>query len=114
MGNYGDAFGIALAEQLRAERSAARLSQRKLAELTGMSEQTVMRYLNGTRDIPMSNLADLAHALGLSVQTVVERAEQRIPGAGNVTPIDVRRARQDDLKAVATPLDDESDEGYDG
>jgi hypothetical protein len=48
-----------------------------------MSEQTVMRYLNGVRDIPMIALGDISAALGLSVQTVVERALQRLGPAAS-------------------------------
>ena len=78
MGNYGSSFGTAVAEQLRAERSAKKMSQRRLAELADMSEQSVMRYLVGIRDIPITALADIAEALDLTVQTVIERAAQRM------------------------------------
>lgn len=82
MGEYGDLFGKAVAEQLRAERSAARLTQKQLAERAGMSDQSVMRYLNGTRDIPIAALADIANALGVSVEVIVERATQRLRQRG--------------------------------
>lgn len=84
MGNYGEAFGAAVAKQLQAERAVAKLSQKRLGELAGMSEQSVMRYLNGVRDIPMTALADLSEAMGLSVEAVIDRAIQRMPGDDNV------------------------------
>lgn len=49
-----------------------------LAELSGTSERTMIRYLNGERDIPVTTLSMMADALGLSPADIFTRAIERI------------------------------------
>jgi len=73
----GRAEAQALAAQLRAERAAAGLTIDQLSEASGVPKQTLMRYLKGTRDIPMSTFYALAEGLGLPAETILARAEGR-------------------------------------
>lgn len=79
MGIYTDHLPAAVAAQLRAERAVAGLTYDGLANATGMSKFTVMRYLKGERQIPLPEFAALAEALGLTPQELMARAMERIP-----------------------------------
>lgn len=78
MNNYGLEIQTAIAEVLRAERAIAGMTQAEMAERAGMTEQTVGRYLRGTRDIPLFALASMCKGLGLSMSAVIDQAEQRL------------------------------------
>lgn len=78
MGKYGDNLASAVAEQLRAERAAANLTQKELAEKAGLKEQSVMRYLNGVREPNAGQLGALCDALGITPQDLMMRAVDRI------------------------------------
>lgn len=62
-------------------RAAAGLSQRALAELTGISQPTLSRVVSGQRTAKMPELVDIAWATGVTVAelagtgTVAERVE---------------------------------------
>lgn len=75
-----DALTSAVAATLRAERAAAQLSQRELAERAGIGYQTVMRMEKGDRPaaLTVGHLAAVCAVLGLSISELVERAEQRL------------------------------------
>lgn len=79
MGIYTDHLPAAVAEQLRAERAAKGITYDRLAQLTGMSKFTVMRYLKQERSIPLPEFAALSEALGLAPVEVMRRAMERIP-----------------------------------
>ena len=79
MGIYGDHLATVVAQQLQAERAIKGWSYRALAEAAGMKEQTVMRYLTGRRDIPITEVGLLADALDLTPADLLGRAIQRIP-----------------------------------
>lgn len=72
------AYQAAVAEQLTAERAARGLTIDSLAASAGIHRSSVIRYLDGERDIKMSALFAMAGALGLSVPELLLRAEQRI------------------------------------
>lgn len=72
------AYQDAIAEQLRAERAARGLTIDGLAAEAGIHRSSVIRYLDGERDIKMSALFAMAGALGLTVPELLTRAEQRI------------------------------------
>lgn len=80
MGIDGKKYAEAIAAELRAERAAKtpRLTVEALGERAGLHKQTLLRYLNGTRDIPMPVFYDLAQALGVNPIELVERAERRL------------------------------------
>lgn len=67
-----------MARQIKAERAAAGWTQAELAERIGKDKQTVMRYEAGTRDVPVSQLGQLAHAFSISPQELLGRAVDRI------------------------------------
>lgn len=79
MGIYGEHLTNAVREQLQAERGVKGWSYRQLADRAGMTEQTVMRRLTGKREIPVNDLGDMAHALGISPESLLMRAVERIP-----------------------------------
>jgi len=79
MGIYGDNLSTVVAQQLQAERAIKGWSYRALAEAAGLKEQSVMRYLTGKRDIPMTEVGLMADALGLTPADLLRRAIDRIP-----------------------------------
>jgi transcriptional regulator with XRE-family HTH domain len=80
MGNYGTDIQAALVTQIKAEMAARDLKQSDLAEKSGIPTSTLHRYLNGSRDIPMPQVIEMASALNLSILELVERAQRRLDG----------------------------------
>jgi transcriptional regulator with XRE-family HTH domain len=78
MGKYADNLASAVAAQLRAERGAADLTYKELAERAGLKEQSVMRYLTEKREPTVDQLGALCDALGLTPQELMVRAVERI------------------------------------
>lgn len=78
MGTYGNNLATVIAQQLRAERAAAGLTHKELAERAGLKEQSVIRYLTEKRDIDTPTLGALCDALNLTPQELVVRAVDRI------------------------------------
>lgn len=78
MRKYGERLQEATGRQIKAERAALGMTQAELAEKIGKEKQSVMRYENGKRDIPLDDLALIARAFSLSVVELLGRAEQRI------------------------------------
>lgn len=74
----------ALAKAANAERGAAGMTIKELAEKTGISERTLIRLLNSERDIRVNQLAAFAKVFEMSpVQIRLARREspsfQRFP-----------------------------------
>lgn len=80
MGNYGEDIQAALVMQIKAEMAARDWRQPNLAEKADIPTSTLHRYLNGTRDIPMPMVLNMARALNLSLIELVQRAERRLEG----------------------------------
>jgi len=80
MGNYGTDIQAALVTQVKAEMAARDWKQSDLAEKSGIPTSTLHRYLNGSRDIPMPQVIEMASALNLSILELVERAQRRLDG----------------------------------
>ena len=78
MGDYGVRFSAAVAAELRAQRARACVSYDALAATTGLAKSTVLNYLKGYRDIPMTAFADLCRALEISQSEVFEAAERAL------------------------------------
>ena len=78
MGTYGDAYSVAVAAELRAERSRKQITVDALAGATGLAKSTVLNYLNAKRDIPVPALMELCQALGVSPRVIFDRAEEAI------------------------------------
>lgn len=77
MSNERSPLSAAFAEQLRAERGAARLSQGDLATRAGLSLATIKRLEANTREMDTDQLDRICRALGLSILDFVVRAEER-------------------------------------
>lgn len=77
MGTYGEDLQAAIVAQLQAERAVARLTYAELGNRAKIKEQTIMRYLTGKRDMPMTALLDICRALELEPRNLVVLAEER-------------------------------------
>lgn len=87
-------INAALAAELRAERAAQQMTVDALAERSGVPKRTLIRLLNAERAIAVEPLCDIAGAFGVSVTTLVGRAERRLSEqeraeTASVTPIGV-------------------------
>lgn len=67
----------AVAAQIRAERAATGLTQAQVIERSEMARTTYLRVEDGTRPVDMTQIEAISRALGISVTTLVARAEQR-------------------------------------
>lgn len=76
--NARSAEARAIAETIRAERAAKGLSQKQLAEAIGISQQGLLRYEKGQRDISTADLMRIAAALGMSFSTLARRLQDRL------------------------------------
>lgn len=76
MTDYGDAFNAAVAEVLRLERVMKRITIAELAERSGLGVNSVKRYLDGERPIPLPAFRNLCGALGVDPLVIIERGEQ--------------------------------------
>lgn len=65
----------ALAKAVNAERGAAGMTIKELAEKTGISERTLIRLLNSERDIRVNQLAAFAKVFNITPVKLVEEAE---------------------------------------
>ncbi|WP_442892934.1 helix-turn-helix domain-containing protein [Arthrobacter sp. USHLN218] len=54
------------------------MTVRELADASGVTEQSLLRYLNEKRDIPVPVLYQICEGLKVSVHEVVRRAELRL------------------------------------
>ena len=70
-----DAAILAVAAHLRAERGRANLKQTDLAELTGLSINTIQRLENGEREMKLSQLFPIAAALGIEPGVFIDDAQ---------------------------------------
>lgn len=67
----------AVAAQLRAERAAREMTIDSLSATSGIPKQTLMRYLKGTRDIPIAAFYAIAEGLGIGADVLLDRAQRR-------------------------------------
>ena len=74
------ALSAAFAEQMRAERAAARISQADLSKRTTISLSTIKRLEMNEREMDTDQLARICAALGVSIVDFVMRAEVRRGG----------------------------------
>lgn len=70
-------LSAAFAEQLRAERAAARMSQADLAKKSGVSPATIKRLELNDREMNTDQLDRLCRALGVTIVEFVTRASNR-------------------------------------
>ncbi|WP_395703767.1 helix-turn-helix domain-containing protein [Aquabacterium sp.] len=69
---------------LRAEMRAAGVTYRQLAQRIGMSESSIKR-LFGQRDMALSRLAQICHAVGVSMEDVLRQSADLTPRADTLT-----------------------------
>lgn len=88
-----DTIRETIAATVRAELAARNISGSEAARLSGISYQTLRRYLDGTRDFPVPALYQVAEAIGVNPSLLISRATERMSDMPpNVTPIGGRNA----------------------
>ena len=70
-------WSAAIAETIRAERAARKLSQAELAQKAGIPRVTYIRYETGERRPNVVQVAQIAEALGMPLSTFARRIEDR-------------------------------------
>lgn len=109
---YETAYLQALAATLRAERAAADLTFEELAELSGVSKSSLLRFEKGTRDPSIGTLTKIAQALGKTPVYLAVHAESRLANPSlpdavippdQVARIDQLSAQRRDRDASRTP-----------
>lgn len=76
-GEHRKPWADAVRWELRRLIAEQHLRQTDLAELTGLSQSTVSRLLNGTQDICLEHLDRLAEALGTTPLLIIVEARRR-------------------------------------
>ncbi|WP_161512738.1 helix-turn-helix domain-containing protein [Actinomyces howellii] len=91
-------LNAAVAAELRAERSAQKMTIDILAARSGIPKRTLLRLLNAERGVTLASLFAIASALTVDVVVIVQRAEERLArdeegavGAGSVTALPTSR-----------------------
>lgn len=82
MNTYGDRLEAALATEIRVELASLGMEQKGLAEKAGIERATMSRYLTHKRSIPMPTFFALAEALGVTPQSLMQRAADRVASVG--------------------------------
>lgn len=84
LGHYGymsteqDQFTLALARELRIAHDDSPLATRKeLSAASGIPPRSLKRYLDGEREVPLTELRSLARTLGVSLTAMLDRADER-------------------------------------
>lgn len=62
---------LALVEEAKQRRKSQRLTQRRLAQLAGVSTPTVSRFENGEKDIQLSSITSILGVLGMLDERVL-------------------------------------------
>ena len=78
------AFFVQLGARIAQLRKAAGITQVQMAEVLGMSQQTVNSYEVGRRRVPVSALPTIARALAVSIEELI--GEPAKPGKRGPTP----------------------------
>lgn len=68
----------AVADEIRGERSAQRLTQNQLADASGVHRKTLQRIESGHRVADTTQFARICQALGLSLVEFYTRVEARV------------------------------------
>jgi transcriptional regulator with XRE-family HTH domain len=70
-----EALIVEVAEQIWAAMDAAKVSKSEIAARLGKSKAFISQMLNGSRNMTLRSLADLAHSFGYRVHFSVEKQE---------------------------------------
>jgi transcriptional regulator with XRE-family HTH domain len=74
------AYELAVATQIKAERAAAGISQDRAAERAGLARMVYIRIETAQRHATVGQLEKIAAAFGMSVTSLLQRAErERLP-----------------------------------
>lgn len=65
-----------IAEELKIHMKRQKLNQRDLADKAGLSEVSVSRYLNGKRLMTLKSAMNIAYALDVDVDTLINFEER--------------------------------------
>ncbi|MFF2054154.1 helix-turn-helix domain-containing protein [Leifsonia sp. NPDC058194] len=117
---------LALAAEIRAERAAKGLTQKQLADISGINYETLKHVLKGDRDINVTQIAALADAFDIPARDLVDRAMARAErmSAGSTTSStneekkdpremdadELDKLRQSDVALAAHPKTEESEQ----
>lgn len=82
MDTYGERLEAALATQIKVELAERDWTQKDLAEAVGVGRPAMNHYVKGHKSMPMPTFFKVAEALGLTPQTLMQRAEARIQPGG--------------------------------
>lgn len=96
-GRAGDLYDV-VGVELRARRTARRLTQEELALRVGISRASIANIEGGRQAISLHQFTDLAEALGTTASSVLRAAEVRRSKPGNM-PADLPPAVQAFIKA---------------
>lgn len=75
---FTDRWHEAVADTLRAERAAHKLTQAELASKAGIPRITYIRYETGERRPSVVQLAQIANAFGVDFVELARRVRQRV------------------------------------
>lgn len=99
----------AIAETIRAERAATRLSQAEVARRADMTRITYIRYERGERQPSFAQVIQIADALGVPLEVFVRRVEDRLRHSAPEPPLSMQELRQRRLQADALPVEEAAD-----
>ena len=99
----------AIAETIRAERAATRLSQAEVARRADMTRITYIRYERGERQPSFAQVIQIADALGVPLEVFVRRVEDRLRHPAPEPPLSMQELRQRRLQADALPVEEAAD-----
>lgn len=99
----------AIAETIRAERAATRLSQAEVARRADMTRITYIRYERGERQPSFAQVIQIADALGVPLEVFVRRVEDRLCHPAPEPPLSMQELRQRRLQADALPVEEAAD-----
>lgn len=87
--DHARGWNAAVVAQLRAERAAAGLTVKELADKSGVPNRTLVRLINAQRAIDIAHLASLSEALELTITEFLSRARARLILSEPLPPGDV-------------------------
>lgn len=100
----------AIAETIRAERAATRLSQAEVARRADMTRITYIRYERGERQPSFAQVIQIADALGVPLEVFVRRVEDRLRHPAPEPPLTMQELKQQRLLEAAMPVDIAADD----
>lgn len=73
-----DPFTAALARELRVAQMDAGLTRKELSTRSGIPTRTLVRYLDGEREIGVTAFRSLTAAIGVSMASITDAAEDAL------------------------------------